>query len=116
MIDYTLITDFEAPELDVYARLTEAQLLNRFEPKKGMFIAESPKVIGRALDAGCVPVSFLVERNHVNAEAEEVITRCGNIPVYTAELGEDVGLSSATNSAAILISIPIIITLLTVML
>ena len=86
MIQFTEITDFKAPELDVYARLTEAQLLNRFEPKKGMFIAESPKVIGRALDAGCVPVSFLVERNHINEEAEEVITRCGDIPVYTAEL------------------------------
>lgn len=86
MLNLTEITDFEAPELDVYARLTEAQLLNRFEPKKGMFIAESPKVIGRSLDAGCVPVSFLVERNHINAEAEEVISRCGDIPVYTAPL------------------------------
>ena len=66
----TEITDFHAPELDVYARLTEAQLLNRFEPKKGMFIAESPKVIMRALDAGCEPVSLLVERNHINEEAE----------------------------------------------
>ena len=54
------ITDFMAPELDVYARLSEGQLLNRHEPHKGMFIAESPKVIERALDAGCVPVSFLV--------------------------------------------------------
>ena len=80
------ITDFHAPELDVYARLTEAQLLNRFEPKKGMFIAESPKVIARALDAGCVPVSMLVERNHINAEAEEVINRCPDIPVFTAPL------------------------------
>ena len=80
------ITDFHAPELDVYARLTEAQLLNRFEPKKGMFIAESPKVIARALDAGCVPVSMLVERNHINAEAEEVIDRCPDIPVFTAPL------------------------------
>ena len=80
------ITDFHAPELDVYARLTEAQLLNRFEPKKGMFIAESPKVIARALDAGCVPVSMLVERNHINAEAEEVIARCPDIPVFTAPL------------------------------
>ncbi len=86
MIQYTEITDFSAPELDVYARLTEAQLLNRFEPKKGMFIAESPKVIARALDAGCKPVSFLVERSHVNEEAQEVIARCGDIPVYTAEL------------------------------
>lgn len=80
------ITDFGAPELDVYARLTEAQLLNRFEPKKGMFIAESPKVIARALDADCEPVSFLVEQNHVNQEAEEVIRRCGDVPVYTASL------------------------------
>ena len=80
------ITDFHAPELDVYARLTEAQLLNRFEPKKGMFIAESPKVILRALDAGCVPVSLLVERNHINQEAREAIGRCGDVPVYTASL------------------------------
>jgi tRNA G18 (ribose-2'-O)-methylase SpoU len=86
MIQYTEITDFSAPELDVYARLTEAQLLNRFEPKKGMFIAESPKVIMRALDAGCVPVSLLVERGHVNQEAAEAIERCGAVPVYTASM------------------------------
>ncbi len=86
MIQYTQIADFNAPELDIYARLTEAQLLNRFEPKKGMFIAESPKVIMRALDAGCVPVSLLVERGHVNAEAEEAILRCGDVPVFTAPL------------------------------
>ena len=86
MIELIEITDFTAPELDVYARLTEAQLLNRFEPKKGMFIAESPKVIMRALDAGCVPVSILVERNHMNEEACEAIERCGDIPVFTATL------------------------------
>ena len=80
------ITDYEAPELDVYARLTEAQLLNRFEPKKGMFIAESPKVIMRALDAGCQPVSILVERSRIQGESLEVIERCGDIPVYTADL------------------------------
>ena len=80
------ITDFTDPQLDVYARLTEAQLLNRFEPKKGMFIAESPKVIMRALDAGCVPVSLLVERNHINGEAAEAIERCGDVPVFTASL------------------------------
>lgn len=62
------ITDFTAPELDVYARLSEGQLLNRHEPEKGMFIAESPKVIERALDAGCIPVSFLAERRHVDGE------------------------------------------------
>ena len=86
MREFVEITDFTAPELDVYARLTEAQLLNRFEPQKGMFIAESPKVIARALDAGCEPVSFLVERNHVNREAEEVIDRCPDCKVYTAPL------------------------------
>jgi tRNA G18 (ribose-2'-O)-methylase SpoU len=79
------ITDFSAPELDVYARLTEGQLLNRHEPEKGMFIAESPIVIERALDAGCIPVSFLVERKHIESQAKELIKRCGDIPVYTAE-------------------------------
>lgn len=79
------ITDFNAPELDVYARLSEAQLLNRFEPEKGLFIAESPKVIERALDAGCVPVSILVEKKHVEGEAKDIIARCGEIPVYTAK-------------------------------
>ena len=86
MIQFTLIENYEDPELDVYARLTEAQLLNRFEPKKGMFIAESPKVIQRALDAGCVPVSLLVERGHCNEEAQQAILRCGDVPVYTASM------------------------------
>jgi len=80
------ITDFTAPELDVYARLTEAQLLNREEPAKGMFIAESPKVIERALDAGCQPVSLLMERKHIDGQAKDVIERCGDIPVYTSDL------------------------------
>ena len=79
------ITDFSAPELDVYARLTEAQLLNRFEPEKGLFIAESPKVIHRALDGGCVPVSLLMERKDIDGSAREVIARCGDIPVFTAD-------------------------------
>ena len=79
------ITDFFAPELDIYARLTEAQLLNRDRPEQGMFIAESPKVIDRALDAGCVPVSMLVEKKHIVGEARSTIARCEGIPVYTAE-------------------------------
>lgn len=79
------ITDFEAPELDIYARLTEIQLLNRHEPDKGIFIAESPKVIERALDAGCIPVSFLVERKHIDGQAHDIIARCKEIPVYTAD-------------------------------
>ena len=79
------ITDFAAPELDIYARLTEVQLLNRHEPEKGLFIAESPKVIERALDAGYVPVSCLVERKHIEGQAKGIISRCGDIPVYTAD-------------------------------
>ena len=79
------ITTFEDPRLDVYARLTEAQLLNRFEPAKGMFIAESPKVIQRALDAGCKPVSLLMERKDIDGAAEEIIAECGDIPLFTAD-------------------------------
>lgn len=86
MKDFIEITDFQDPELDVFARLTEAQLLNRFEPKKGMFIAESPKVIQRALAAGCRPEKLLVERGHCNREAMEAIEACGDVPVYTAPL------------------------------
>lgn len=79
------IRDFSAPELDIYARLSEAQLLNREHPEQGMFIAESPKVILRALDAGCIPVSLLLEKKHIETQAEEILARCGDIPVYTAE-------------------------------
>lgn len=79
------IKDFSSPELDVYARLTEVQLLNREYPEKGMFIAESPKVIERALDAGYEPVSVLVEKKHIEGEAKPVLERIGEIPVYTAE-------------------------------
>ncbi len=79
------ITDFSAPELDVYARLTEAQLLNRFEPARGLFIAESPKVIHRALDSGCEPVSLLMERKDIDGSAREILERCPDIPVYTAD-------------------------------
>lgn len=79
------VTDFSDPELDIYARLTEVQLLNRREPDKGIFIAESPKVIERALNAGCVPISFLMETRHVENQAKELIARCGDIPIFTAE-------------------------------
>lgn len=79
------IRDFNAKELDVYARLTENQLLNREHPKEGMFIAESPKVIERALDSGCEPISFLVEKKHLHTQAEKLLERCGEVPVYTAE-------------------------------
>ena len=79
------IHDFNAPELDIYARLTENQLLNRHEPEKGLFIAESPKVIERALNAGCIPVSLLLEKKHIEGQAKDIILRCGDIPVYTVE-------------------------------
>lgn len=79
------ITDFSAPELDIYARLSENQLFHYHEPDPGLFIAESPKVIMRALDAGFTPVSLLSERKHIEGEAGEVIARCGDVPVFTAE-------------------------------
>ena len=79
------ITDISAPELDVYARLTETQLRNRLEPEKGIFIAESPKVIRRALDAGCRPQSLLMERKHIEGQGAQIIARCGDIPLYTAD-------------------------------
>lgn len=80
------INDFNSPELDVYARLTENQLINRHEPEKGMFIGESPKVIERALDAGCIPVSLLMERKHIETQGKEIIERCPGVPVYTADI------------------------------
>lgn len=86
MANIRKVTDFSDPELDIYARLTEVQLLNRREPDKGIFIAESPKVIERALNAGCVPISFLMETRHVENQAKGLIARCGDIPVFTAEL------------------------------
>lgn len=80
------ISDFSASELDVYARLTENQLLCRADPQNALFIAESPKVIERALDAGYEPISLLMERKHIEGQAKEIIERCGNIPVFTSTL------------------------------
>ena len=84
MSNITQITDFLDPALDVYARLTENQLVNRDNPTEGLFIAESPKVIHRALDAGCVPVSFLVDDKEMHGDAAPVLTRCPDTPIYTA--------------------------------
>ncbi len=79
------ITDFLSPELDVYARLTEVQLLNREYPEKGLFIAESPKVIERALDAGYEPVSCLMEKRHIEGEGRRILERIKDVPVFCAE-------------------------------
>lgn len=80
------IQNFSDPALDLYARLTENQLLNRADPENALFIAESPLVIGRALDAGCEPVSFLMERQHIEGKGREILARCcQDVPVYTAE-------------------------------
>ena len=81
------IQDFSDPALDVYARLTENQLKNRLHPEDGLFIAESPKVIGTALDAGLTPVSLLTERRHIEGSAAALLPRLGNVPVYTADDG-----------------------------
>lgn len=79
------ITEFSAPELDIYARLSEAQLMNREHPEQSLFIAESPRVVERALDAGCEPVSLLLERKHIETQAKAILSRVGDVPVYTAE-------------------------------
>ena len=85
MINQIRITDFNATELDIYARTKEVVLLNRAKPEDGIFIAESPKVIERALDSGCEPISILMEERHIEGEGKSVLERCGDIPVYTAE-------------------------------
>ena len=94
------ISDFSAPELDVYARLTENQLVCRRDPGRALFIAESPVVIERALDAGCVPVSFLMETKHAAGKGRELIARCGGIPVYTAPLEVLTQLTGLRDAAA----------------
>lgn len=79
------ITDISAPELDMFARLTQAQLRNKLELDKGIFIAESPKVISLALTAGCMPIALLMEQKHILGDGAPIIVRCGDIPVYTAD-------------------------------
>lgn len=85
MANIISITDLTLPQLDLYARLSEVQLLRLYEPDRGVFIAESPKVIERALRSGCEPISCLVERRHITGEAKELLTLLGDIPVYTAD-------------------------------
>lgn len=93
MANFIEVVDFKDPKLDIYARLTEAQLAQTSGPKHGLFIAESPKVIDRALIAGCKPVSILVERGNLNDETQAIIDRCGDVPVY---IGENAVLAQLT--------------------
>lgn len=85
MLNVIEIDDFESPALDVFARLTEAQLRNRLDPEKGIFIAESPKVIQCALNSGYQPVSFLMERKQIEGQARKILAQCENVPIYTAD-------------------------------
>ena len=87
------ITDLGQPELELFARLTEAQLRSKREPEKGVFIAESPKVIGHALDGGCEPVALLMERKHITSQGRDIIDRCDKVPVYTADRAVLAGLT-----------------------
>ena len=77
------IQTLQHPGVEVYATLTEAQLRNKIEPEKGVFIAESPKVIHVALNAGYEPLSLMCEEKHIAGDAAEIIERCGDIPVFT---------------------------------
>ena len=79
------ITDFSDPALDVYVRLTGAQLRNKLEPEKGIFIAESPTVIEVAMNSGCIPVSILTDERLLGGAVDKIIEKCGDIPIYTAE-------------------------------
>lgn len=85
MSNFIEINSFEASELDIYARLSENQLLHYYEPHGGLFIAESPKVIERALNAGCEPISCLIAKQHINDETCAILERCGDVPIFTAE-------------------------------
>ena len=96
------ITSLDQPGLEVYTSLTQAQLRNRLEPEKGVFIAESPKVIARALEAGCQPLSLLMERRQIEGGAKEIVARCGDVPLYTADREVMAGLTGYTLTRGVL--------------
>ena len=102
MARITEITEFGHPELDLFARLTENQLRSRLEPEKGIFIAESPKVIRTALESGCRPVALLMEKRHLEGQGAELIRLCGEIPVYTGERQVLTGLTGYALTRGIL--------------
>lgn len=107
MINIIEIKDLDAPELQIYYNLNEAQLFHYFEPKPGIFIAESPKVIERALDAGCVPMSFLIEKKHVKTQAKEILARCEKLQSQDIKQTDKMEAENGNSSMAAEHDIPV---------
>lgn len=107
MINIIEIKDLDAPELQIYYNLNEAQLFHYFEPKPGIFIAESPKVIERALDAGCVPMSFLMEKKHVKTQAKEILARCEKLQSQDIKQTDKMEAENGNSSMAAEHDIPV---------
>jgi len=107
MINIIQIKDLDAPELQIYYNLNEAQLFHYFEPKPGIFIAESPKVIKRALDAGCVPMSFLMEKKHVKTQAKEILARCEKLQSQDIKQTDKMEAENGNSSMAAEHDIPV---------
>lgn len=107
MINIIEIKDLDAPELQIYYNLNEAQLFHYFEPKPGIFIAESPKVIERALDAGCVPMSFLMEKKHVETQAKEILARCEKLQSQDIKQTDKMEAENGNSSMAAEHEIPV---------
>lgn len=107
MINIIQIKDLDAPELQIYYNLNEAQLFHHFEPKPGIFIAESPKVIKRALDAGCVPMSFLMEKKHVKTQAKEILARCEKLQSQDIKQTDKMEAENGNSSMAAEHDIPV---------
>ena len=107
MINIIEIKNLDAPELQIYYNLKEAQLFHYFEPKPGIFIAESPKVIERALDAGCVPMSFLMEKKHVETQAKEILARCDKLQSQDIKQTDKMEAENGNSSMAAEHDIPV---------
>ncbi len=107
MINIIEIKNLDAPELQIYYNLNEAQLFHYFEPKPGIFIAESPKVIERALDAGCVPMSFLMEKKHVETQAKEILARCDKLQSQDIKQTDKMEAENGNSSMAAEHDIPV---------
>ena len=107
MINIIEIKNLDVPELQIYYNLNEAQLFHYFEPKPGIFIAESPKVIERALDAGCVPMSFLMEKKHVKTQAKEILARCEKLQSQDIKQTDKMEAENGNSSMAAEHEIPV---------